>query len=206
MAVLGAMLHWAKKAYRGETNWNPLDYWLADHPAHSAGSIGALVAAVWGVVFSDSLTGMKIHMVIASGFTIGWMIDSGFNKAAASSSVNVQPGKQSGYARLDLLLVIALAFALIGCATPQTFNQRLLVGYETVAETRTQTATLLNGRLISSADAENVQQQANLAREGLDIAKGMRSTQPQAAEQKLSSMQTVISALKAYLMLKEGAK
>lgn len=81
MAVLGAFLHWAKKAYRGETSWNPLDYWLAEYPGNSAGSIGALVAAVWAVIFSDSLVGMKLHMVIASAFTLGWMLDSGINKA-----------------------------------------------------------------------------------------------------------------------------
>lgn len=80
MAVLGAALHWAKKAYRNEVSWNPIDYWFADNPMHSAGAAGALVVAVWAIVFSDSLAGMQWHMLVASGFTLGWMLDSGVNK------------------------------------------------------------------------------------------------------------------------------
>lgn len=80
MAILGAAVHWAKKATRGEVTWNPMDYWLADHPGHTGFFAGALVASIWVVVFSDSLTGMQAHMVVASGFTLGWALDSAVNK------------------------------------------------------------------------------------------------------------------------------
>jgi hypothetical protein len=107
---------------------------------------------------------------------------------------------------LAALVVGIFIAAMYGCATPQTFGERLLTGYNVTAEMRSQASTLLNLRRIGSADAENVQRQADIAREGLDIAKGMRSTQPQAAEDKLASTQAVISALKAYLLAKEASK
>ena len=128
MAVLGAVLHWAKKAYRGEVTTNPMDYWLADHPGSSAGSIGALVVAVWGVIFSSSLTGMQMHMIVASGFTLGWMLDSGINKASAPAAVSAPVNKQSGSAMVHMLIAVALAAGvaqLSGCGVTQGLTQPL---------------------------------------------------------------------------------
>jgi hypothetical protein len=115
MAVLGAALHWAKKAYRGETSWNPIDYWFADNPMHSAGAAGALAVSVWGVVFSDSLTGMQPHMIVASGFTLGWVLDSGINKAGTQDSV--LGTRQGGFIRLALLPILFVLALLAGCGT-----------------------------------------------------------------------------------------
>jgi hypothetical protein len=83
-AAGGAILHWAKKAARGEITWNPVDYWLVDNRLHSAGALGALVLAVWGIVFSGSLSGMQAHMIVAGGFTLGYTLDSGINKGGAA--------------------------------------------------------------------------------------------------------------------------
>lgn len=99
-------------------------------------------------------------------------------------------------------IIVLVLGTLVACATPQSFNERLLVGYETVAEVRSSTSTLLNARKIDSADAENVQKQANLAREGLDVAGSLASSQPAAAEAKLSAAQAVVRALKEYLATK----
>jgi len=85
MAALGAVLHWVKKAYRGDVSWDFFAYWLADHPGNSSFALGALVTSVWAVIFSDSLAGMQMQMVIAGGFTLGWMLDSGINKGTAKN-------------------------------------------------------------------------------------------------------------------------
>lgn len=102
---------------------------------------------------------------------------------------------------LRLIAILALAF-LAACATPQSFNERLLAGYSTVTEIRNGATAAVGLKQIDSADAENIQAQANTARSGLDLARSMRPTQPQSAENKLSSVQTIISALKAYLLAK----
>ena len=102
------------------------------------------------------------------------------------------------------ILVSILAVLAVGCATPQTFNERLLAGYATVTETRQTAVTLVDAKKMSSADAVNVQQQADTARAGLDLARSMRASAPQQAEDKLTATQTIVRALRAYLLSKEA--
>lgn len=120
MAIAGSVLHWAKKAYRGECTWNPIDYWFADNRLNSAGAAGALAVAIWGIVTSDSLAGMQWHMIVAGGFTLGWALDSGINKAGPAPAQSGYGNSQSGYARIALavalwLATIGLLAALAGC-------------------------------------------------------------------------------------------
>lgn len=103
---------------------------------------------------------------------------------------------------MKLLYIITFAF-LAGCATPQSFNERLLAGYSTVTEIRNGATAAVTAKKIGSADAQNIQAQADTARAGLDLASGMRASQPKAAEDKLSATRTVIQALKTYLLSKE---
>ena len=104
--------------------------------------------------------------------------------------------------RKFILAIIALA--VVGCAslgvpTPKTFNERLAAGYSSVTSVRTSATVLLNGRVISSADAENVQEQADVARDGLDVARGLTGIN---AEDKLTSALAVLQAARAYLCAK----
>lgn len=79
-AIAGAVLHWAKLALRKEASWNLVAYWLQDYPGSSAGFAGALAVSIWAVVGSGSLEGMQAQMLIISGLTLGWSMDSGLNK------------------------------------------------------------------------------------------------------------------------------
>lgn len=97
-----------------------------------------------------------------------------------------------------------ILMALAGCQTlgiPQaeTFNQRLAVGYATVTGTRQTALSLLQAGKIDAGDAQNVQNQADNARAGLDIARSLSATAPQAADSKLSAVLTGLNALDAYL-------
>lgn len=109
-------------------------------------------------------------------------------------------------------LIIGFAIAaLSGCAsfegaTPTTFNQKLAVGYGTVAAVRSTATNLLVAKKISSADAVNVQKQADTAREGLDVAKAMASTDLVDANVKLSSVTSALQVLQRYLVSKGGAQ
>ena len=103
--------------------------------------------------------------------------------------------------KLKLLLIIPLLILLSACAslgvpTPQTFSERLAAGYVSVTGIRTSAATLLNGGVITSTDAENVQRQADVAREGLDVARTLPSLQ---AEDKLQATLLAMQAAQAYL-------
>ena len=104
----------------------------------------------------------------------------------------------AGFALIALMAVI-----LAACATfkaPQTFNERLAAGYVSTTSVRQVATILLNGRVISSADAENVQRQADVAREGLDLASTLQGA---LAEDKLTSTLQVLHALEAYLASKQ---
>jgi hypothetical protein len=116
--------------------------------------------------------------------------------------------RQAGRAQalfIALLLGLAIvsvgmsACQTIGVPTPQTFSERLATGYSSVTAVRTSAATLLNGRVISSSDAENVQKQADTAREALDIARGLTGVD---AQNKLDSALLILQAAQAYLCKK----
>jgi hypothetical protein len=113
MAVVGMLAHFFKKAYRGETGWNLLDYLLMDHPGNSAGMIGALVLGCWAVVTSNTLSGATMSLIVGSGFGLGWTLDSAVNKA---KTLQDTASKQSGFVRLELLAVLAAVAMLVGCA------------------------------------------------------------------------------------------
>lgn len=110
--------------------------------------------------------------------------------------------------RLFLVLAIATAgflpaCTMLGLATPETFAQKLAVGYATVTEARTVGTKLLVAKKISVADAENIQEQADVARKGLDVAREISKTSPTAADSKLSSVTAGLRALQTYLASKQ---
>ncbi len=101
-------------------------------------------------------------------------------------------------------LAVLVGCAALGVPKPETFNQRLASGYATVTTVRQTTLTLLESRTISSADAQNVQNQANTAREGLDVARDIHRTLPQAGEDKLAVTNAVLQSLQKYLASKRS--
>lgn len=84
--VLGAVMHYIKGRYRGEVQAKFIDYWLFDNPVSSLGVVGALVG-IWVVVYeSAALEGAKWLMVVASGWTSGWTMNSALNKTTMGES------------------------------------------------------------------------------------------------------------------------
>lgn len=100
---------------------------------------------------------------------------------------------------LPLLLLFLSACTALGVATPQTFNEKLAAGYSTVTASRDATATLLSSGKLSASDAQNVQDQLNNARTGLDLAREVHATNPPAGDAKLDAVVTALTALQAYL-------
>jgi len=110
------------------------------------------------------------------------------------------------HARIYLSLVALLL--IVGCETlgiakPETFKEKLAVGYVTVTAVRQSATTLLTAKRLTADDAQNVQDQANNARAGLDIARGLEKTDPKAADAKLTAIRTALTALQAYLTARE---
>lgn len=106
---------------------------------------------------------------------------------------------------LALVLAIMMGCAALGLSAPETFNQKLAVGYATVTTIRDTATLLLNTGKINAADGTNVLNSTDAARAGLDTAREIGKTDPAAAEFKVNSVRTILTALGAYLASK-GAK
>ena len=97
-------------------------------------------------------------------------------------------------------MCLLAACATLGVPTPQGFTERLAAGYVSAASVRGLTTTLLNGAVISADDAANVQKQADVAREALDVARTLPVID---GEKKLESALTLLQAAQAYLCAKK---
>lgn len=98
-----------------------------------------------------------------------------------------------------ILLVVLTACATLGVSAPKTFNEKLAAAYTTVTAARDTTATLLTSGKLSAADAQNVQQQLDTARTGLDLARQLHATNPPAGDARLDAIVAGLTALQAYL-------
>lgn len=98
---------------------------------------------------------------------------------------------------LRSFFALSVLLALGACATD--FNGRLATGYQTVTGVRTTTLTLLQADKIKAPDAQNVQDTADKARVGLDIARDVHATAPDLGEDKLKSASAILKSLQKYL-------
>ena len=105
-----------------------------------------------------------------------------------------------GYAVLCLCLQALLSgCAAIWVSTPQTFDERLADGIAAVSAVRTTTTALFREGQISAEDAQQVQSRADNAREGLDVAKGLHATDPDAGNVRLTAVGAALQDLQTYL-------
>lgn len=119
-----------------------------------------------------------------------------------------QVQKQGGFVRPSLLVVTAVTALLVACASmpaPKTFEDNVAATVVSVTQTRKAAELLLVAGKITRADAENVQKQADNAREAVAVAMAIRTTDPGAAQNKLTAAVTVLRALDTYLAQK-GSK
>lgn len=105
-------------------------------------------------------------------------------------------------ATISAFMVLTAACAALGVPEATTFNQRVAVAQGQVTAARLTAAQLLAAGLISADDAANVQQQADSARAGIDIARSLHASAPAAGEDRLALSITVLQALQAYLSSK----
>lgn len=149
-------------------------------------------------------------------------------KAAQATQTMIQAqekARQGGYIRAGMLaLILALSVALAalpGCAqlglqTSGTFNDRLAGGYSTVTAIAEGAGVLLDARVRAAqsepdpdrrsamlaaarADAQNLKDQAQRAKDALDVARSLRGVNFEAAEERLVSTLRVLEALQRYL-------
>lgn len=111
----------------------------------------------------------------------------------------MRPRQASYSAFYALIFAMLTACATLGVQAPKTFNEKLAAAYSTVTAARDTTATLLTSSKLSAADAQNVQQQLDNARTGLDLARQIHATNPAGGDAKLDAIVVGLTALQAYL-------
>jgi uncharacterized lipoprotein YmbA len=98
-----------------------------------------------------------------------------------------------------IVLTLLTACASLGVPTPQTFNEKEAAAISSVAAIRTTAESLLTANKITAPDAQNIQRQADNAREAIVVASAIHATDPGAAENRLTAIITGLNAISAYL-------
>lgn len=102
------------------------------------------------------------------------------------------------------LMALMVGCAQLGIPTADTFSERLAAGYALNSQVRATATELLTAKKISSVDGQNVLEQTNNARAGLDVARALSATDLKSADGKLTAVRTALTALNAYLAMRKG--
>ena len=106
------------------------------------------------------------------------------------------------------LAAAACLIALAGCASlqPKSFNEKLAVGISTVIAARTTATVLLSARKITADDAQNVQNAADNARAGLELARTIHATLPEQGNARLNAVLVGINGITTYLCSRDKSQ
>lgn len=102
------------------------------------------------------------------------------------------------------LALLITACSALGLAKPETFNEKAAVAISSVTAVRQTATALLTAEKITAADAQNIQDQANNARAGIQVAISINATDPAAAENRITAVLVGLNALTAYLTAQQG--
>lgn len=89
--------------------------------------------------------------------------------------------------------------ATLGVQTPTTFNEKEAAAISSVTAIRNTALSLLQGGKIDAGDAQNIQNQANTAREAIVVADQLHAANPSAGDDRLTAVITSLTALQSYL-------
>jgi len=116
---------------------------------------------------------------------------------------------------VTIVLLVLVGCAALGLQTAETFNQKLAYSYGQVTAARRGATSVVNAScptpetftsaacLAAVADGKHIQQMADEARKGLDLAKGYAAAgNLQQANVQLQLESAALSALQAYLLSK----
>lgn len=174
--LLGALGHWAKKAYNKEVSWSLVAYLFKDRKERSTATGIALLGLMWAGVSTDILAGMSIVQVISMAAPQGWLIDSALNRGAPPSGTlrSAPLGRQGGFVRIDALLVmlaLAVLSACAGMAVPQTKNQADALSYYSIGQAYEQVQGMHARQEIDDRKAAGLILKLDLATAVLDLSR-----------------------------------
>jgi hypothetical protein len=106
---------------------------------------------------------------------------------------------------LSMFILLISACTSLGLTPPQTFNQKLAYAYGSVTSVRLVAKNLLVKSSITTDDAQNVQAQADVAKQSLDAARvASGSGDVTTAQDKLVAAQSILAVLESFLRSRGG--
>lgn len=180
--LLGVVMHYCNQRTKGKTSSSFLAYWVSDNPGSSMATGMVLMIFAGTVLASPILVGANAWLVFLAALKSGYGIDSMVNSSGAVAALSADlavPGKQAGFARLRLLILLAV-FSFAGCAAlasmfgvtqPKTPKQDLAYAYGELAASRTSILTAAGLGTISLAVEEKAEGYADQVRAGLNATR-----------------------------------
>ena len=115
--------------------------------------------------------------------------------------------RRTSHALFGVVMACALAAcASLGVPTPKTFNEKAAAALTGLTAATNTTTQLLDQRLISSNDANNIAVQLDNMRSGVDIARQLHQSQPAAGEARIETIAVALQALTDYLQTRQKGK
>lgn len=101
--------------------------------------------------------------------------------------------------QVAMFLVFLTGCAVLGVPQPQTFNQKMAAAIHSVTVIRETTNVLAENGKITPKDAQNIQNSASQARDGLNVALELYGALPQAGEDRLAASIRILESLQRYV-------
>jgi uncharacterized lipoprotein YmbA len=98
-----------------------------------------------------------------------------------------------------IVLLLITACASLGVPSPTTFNEKEAAAISTVTAIRGTALSLLQSGKITAEDAQNIQGQADNAREAIVVADQIHAANPEAGGDRLTAIVAGLTAIQAYL-------
>ncbi len=105
---------------------------------------------------------------------------------------------------LAIIVTMLSGCSLLGLQGPQTFKQRADTAIKSVQAVRQTAITLVDADRITPDRAEEIQQEANSLRAGIDLARELHATSPAEGDAKLTAIILALQALKTELKSRES--
>lgn len=113
--------------------------------------------------------------------------------------------KYSAYVRVLPVFAVAMvvlmvaACSVVGVPAPKSFNDRVAAAVSSITTVRQTTIVLLERDKITAKDAQNIQNTANQARDGLEVARELYRIQPRSGEERLEATIRILESLQRYV-------
>jgi hypothetical protein len=179
-------------------------------------SLGGVAWAAWARIFKPTPPVTETAAKATEARLMAEKSGGQSSQDGPSGGTNIRAPAAAVLIALSVALAALPGCQVLGMGKADSFNERLAAGYSSVTAIREVAAVWVDGQvrtaqaeedegrrqaLLSAIrrDAQNIQDQADKAREALDVAATLRGLDLKSAEARLASALTILEALQRYV-------